>query len=273
VAHPVIAWATLPHRFGRFCFIVLANLAPPFPGFGAWLASAASRYRTGPIMTTITREVKANHPDANAPGSARPDWLGPSLRTLLQPDFDAACADLMHLVENSFTPSVVVGIRTGGWIVAGSMVRAASTPLLVLPLTSRRAATAAKSRLPLFRTLLAALPRPVLDVLRRLEHRWLIKPRVGRVPDQWADRTEADAIASAIEGMVEAPHILVVDDAIDSGVTLATVLGLLREVCPRGTEIRSAAVTQTLENPIVKPDYVLFHGTLCRFPWSFDARG
>ena len=35
----------------------------------------------------------------------------------------------------------------------------------------------------------------------------------------------------------------------------------------------SAAITQTLENPKARPHYVLFHNTLCRFPWSFDANG
>ena len=64
---------------------------------------------------------------------------------------------------------------------------------------------------------------------------------------------------------------LVADDAVDSGTTLSTVLGLLGDVCPPGSEIRSAAITQTLDNPTTSPDYVLFRGTLCRFPWSFDA--
>ena len=68
-------------------------------------------------------------------------------------------------------------------------------------------------------------------------------------------------------------RILIADDAVDSGVTLATVLRLVDDVCPAGGEIRSAAITQTLENPTARPDYLLFRGTLCRFPWSFDAAG
>ncbi len=35
----------------------------------------------------------------------------------------------------------------------------------------------------------------------------------------------------------------------DSGVTLAAVLALLRDIAPAGSEIRSAAITQTLEHP------------------------
>jgi hypoxanthine phosphoribosyltransferase len=200
-------------------------------------------------------------------------WLGPPLRTLRQPAFDTACAELMRLVEEQYAPTLIVGIRTGGLIVAQSMVRAAASPLLVLPLTCRRASTGVKSRVPVLRGVLAALPTPVVNLLRRLEHRLLIAPRGSRARPQQIDHAEAEAIAAWVAGSARRARILVADDAVDSGVTLDTVLGLLRRLCPRGTEIRSAAITQTLENPKARPDYVLFHDTLCRFPWSFDANG
>jgi uncharacterized protein len=200
-------------------------------------------------------------------------WLGPPLRTLRQPAFDTACAELMRLVEAQYVPTLIVGVRTGGLIVAQSMVRAASSPVLVLPLTCRRAGTGVKSRVPLLRSMLAALPTPVVNLLRRLEHRLLLAPRGTRAPPQQIDHVEAEAIAAWVAGSSRRARILVTDDAVDSGVTLATVLGLLHRLCPAGTEIRSAAITQTLDNPKVRPDFVLFHNTLCRFPWSFDANG
>lgn len=112
-------------------------------------------------------------------------WLGPPLRTLqgrtLQgPDFGRACADLMRLVEVDYAPTLIIGIRTGGLVVAQAMADAASPRLPVLPLTCRRVTTAAKSRLPLLRTLLGILPRPVVNQLRRLEHRIGSSPRVAR---------------------------------------------------------------------------------------------
>ena len=81
----------------------------------------------------------------------------------------------------------------------------------------------------------------------------------------------AAALAERLGALPMPVRILVADDAVDSGTTLASVLHLLADICPPGTEIRSAAITQTLENPRARPDYVLLHGTLCRFPWSFDA--
>ena len=59
-------------------------------------------------------------------------WLGPPLLTLQGPDFDRACADLMRLVEADYAPTLIVGIRTGGLIVAEAMALAA-TPRLPVP--------------------------------------------------------------------------------------------------------------------------------------------
>lgn len=217
-------------------------------------------------MLALTESVKTL-----APAAGRANWLGPPLRTLHQAEFDVACAKLMRLVEANFAPTVVVGIRTGGLTVARAMVRTAATNLPVLPITCQRAATAAKGRLPWLRPLLAALPRPLVDFLRRLEHRLLIIRRTRKPPMQMIDRAEGAAIAAMLARSTETPCVLVADDAVDSGVTLMTVLRLLREVCPAGIEIRSATITQTTEHPAVRPDYVLYRGLLCRFPWSFDA--
>jgi len=199
--------------------------------------------------------------------------LGPSVRTLLRPAFDQSCADLMRLVEADYAPSVIIGIRTGGLVVAEAMAHVAAASLPVLPLTCRRASTDTKSRLPLLRTTLGALPRPLVNLLRRVEHRYVTAGRVRQSSEQVIDQAELAAIGAYLAAGASPARILVADDAVDSGVTLATVLELLQGIVPAGSDIRSAAITQTLEHPKTFPDYVLFHGTLCRFPWSFDAAG
>ncbi len=216
-------------------------------------------------MTTTTPDFISRSAEPTA------TWLGPPLLTLPRPDFDMACAALMRLVEVQYAPTLVVGIRTGGLIVARSMVLAASSPLLVLPLTCRRASTEVKSRLPLLGHLLAALPRPLVNLLRRLEHRLFTAPGARRETRRQIDHAEAGKIAAWVAASSQQARVLVTDDAVDSGATLATVLELLRKLCPPGTEILSAAITQTLDTPKVAPDFVLYRNTLCRFPWSFDA--
>jgi hypoxanthine phosphoribosyltransferase len=201
---------------------------------------------------------------------ARVQGLSSPLRTLHGETFEQACADLMRLVEADYAPLLLVGIRTGGLVVAGAMASAASRDVPVLPLTCRRPTTATKSRLPLLREILRLMPLALLDLLRRIEHRRLAARSRQVSPE--VDHAEADAIGDYLARIDQPARILVVDDAVDSGMTLARVLQLLRAVCPSGTELRTAAVTQTLDHPQVRPDYVLFH-ELCRFPWSFDAKG
>jgi len=195
----------------------------------------------------------------------------PLVRTLDAAAFDAACAELMRMVLRDGRPEALVGIRTGGLVVAEAMARSVTDPPPVLPLTSRRAGTGAKSRIGLLPRLLKALPRPVVDRLRLLELRLLSRRRRRTIQEQHVDQPEADAVRARLAGLPPGSRVLVVDDAVDSGVTLAAVLRLLRETCDPGIDFRSAVITVTLDDPLVEPDYTLFRGVPCRFPWSFDA--
>jgi hypoxanthine phosphoribosyltransferase len=112
-----------------------------------------------------------------------------------------------------------------------------------------------------------------VDGLRWLEHRLLTTRRRSQAKIQLIDHAEAAAIGQHLAQGAPAAHVLVVDDAVDSGVTLATVLRVLRENSPSDTQFRSAVITVTLAQPLAEPDFVLYRGVLCRFPWSFDATG
>jgi len=207
--------------------------------------------------------------DIGAP-SARPGATY-SVRTLKQGDFDAACASLMRTVSQDYEPTLLVGIRTGGLVVAEAMARSVGRPPTVMALTCRRPGTAAKSRLPLLHEMLAILPKEAVDTMRILEHRLLSPRRQRQAKPPNVDRAEAAAIADHLRNAHSLQRVLVVDDAVDSGVTLATVIELLRGVCLEATEIRTAVITVTLKQPRIMPDFALYHGVLCRFPWSFDA--
>ena len=201
-----------------------------------------------------------------------PTGLAPAplaTRTLDQAAFDAACAELMRMSERDYAPALLVGVRTGGLVVAETMARGTSLP--VLPLTCRRPTTAFKSRVPGLKPILATLPEPLLNALRRAEHRLVSSHRRGVQPTQ-IDLNEAIAIGNWLRILGCGARVLVVDDAVDSGITLATVLQTLRGVCPPAVELRTAVITLTTQEPAVIPDYALCRGVLCRFPWSFDAR-
>jgi hypoxanthine phosphoribosyltransferase len=115
------------------------------------------------------------------------------------------------------------------------------------------------------------LPEPLLNALRRAEHRLVAGHREAVQPTQ-ISLAEAIAIGNWLRILSRGARVLVVDDAVDSGVTLATVLQTLQSVCPPEVEVRTAVITVTIEDPVVAPDYALYRGVLCRFPWSFDAQ-
>ncbi|HTW72132.1 MAG TPA: phosphoribosyltransferase family protein [Acetobacteraceae bacterium] len=210
--------------------------------------------------------------EAATPRSPPPVARG-LINTLDPPRFAAACASLMQQAMDRFDPDVLVGVRTGGLVVAEAMADSVQNRVPVMPLTCRRASTSAKSRFGLLPAVLAVLPQAVVDGLRWLEHRLLSALRRRKSTPQEIDHAEAMAIGEYLTAHAAARRVLVVDDAVDSGVTLSTVLRLLREAAPGGTELRSAVVTVTLDQPLVEPDFALYRGVLCRFPWSFDAAG
>jgi hypoxanthine phosphoribosyltransferase len=187
--------------------------------------------------------------------------------------FDEVCAELMRHVTDDHRPDVLVGIRTGGLVVAESMARAAGGALPVLAVTCRRPSSRHKPTSSRVRHLVAQLPRPLLDQLRLVEHAILTRrPPSAPHDDYRFDEREMHDLDAWLASSGEQPSMLIVDDAVDSGTTLSVVLGAIRGRAPRGAAIRSAAITVTTERPLAWPDYTLYHRQLCRFPWSLDAR-
>ena len=195
--------------------------------------------------------------------------------TLDEGAFRDACRRLWTAATAASSPDILVGIRTGGFVVAEAMIAAAAhdCPLL-LPITRRRASTARKSGNAWIGKLLRRLPYSVTDRIRLLEHRAIAGRRARRkaaaTPDKlWEpDAAEAGALADAIRARPGA-RVLVVDDAVDTGTTLRAVRALILSIDPRA-DVRSAVLVTTTDAPIAKPDMSLFNDVLCRFPWSHD---
>lgn len=186
--------------------------------------------------------------------------------------FDEVCAELMRHVLDDRAPDVLIGIRTGGLVVAEAMAKAAGGTMPVLAMTCRRPSSRHKPTSSRVRHLVAQLPRPLLDQLRVVEHALLTR-RPPTVPhgEYQFDESELHDLDAWLAASGAAPSMLIVDDAVDSGTTLSVVLGAIRRRAPRTAAIRSAAITVTTERPLVHPDYALYHRQLCRFPWSLDA--
>ena len=184
--------------------------------------------------------------------------------------FAEACAELRRQVDARFSPALLIGIRTGGHTVALAMRDSAAGALAVAPLTCRRASTRAKAGVPGLTAVLTRLPRPVLDQLRRFEHR-LLTSRNRPPGERTLDAAEAAALRAQLGALPAGSCVVAVDDAVDSGATLAVVMEFAGAAVPPGVAVHSAAITVTTDAPIIRPDIALYQGVLCRFPWSFDA--
>lgn len=179
--------------------------------------------------------------------------------------FTEACCRLSQSVTASgFIPKAVVGIATGGAVVAEAMPMDGAKRFAV---TCRRPGSRAKGGL--FRRVVGRLPRRVADWLRIAESRCY--EMTGRLR---APHVPVVTLPPSLrEWLLENPHasVLVVDDAVDSGATLRGVLDAMARVAPEA-DVRSAVITVTRANPITDPDFALYRDrTLVRFPWAADA--
>lgn len=179
--------------------------------------------------------------------------------------FALHCRTLAERATADYSPDLLVAIERGGLHVAQEMLTSGVLAADLVTVTAHRPATAVKRRWNL-RAPLSRLPRPVANGLRLLEHHVRLATTTrtsGRAPDVVADAQVRARIAAS-------ERLLVVDDAVDSGATLAAVLQELRSVTE--AEVRSAVLAVTFPAPAVIPEYAVHRkGVLLRLPWSDDA--
>lgn len=171
------------------------------------------------------------------------------------------CNELINMaVTSGFSPDVIVGIPSGGTEIGRIMRDLApegcryNECVIIRPSSKKK-----KSRL---KRILPYLPTFILNFLRiceaKISFRFSSRGKINKVeiPDEIALYN----------------RILIVDDAVDSGATLNTVYNAIHKIAPYA-QIKTAAITVTLSNPIRDTDFSIFHNnTLVRFPWSMDAK-
>lgn len=177
--------------------------------------------------------------------------------TINNTEFCRLCHELEAKVRGSFAPDAVVCIASGGTYVGKEIFR----DLPHIDVSARRPSTKKKNSSPRLMAFVRALPLWARNMLRRAEaHALSFK------------KAEAYPIELPVSSLNGFKHILVVDDAIDSGATMLSVVRALNRVNP-DAEIKKAVITVTTKRPLTGADFALFtNKTLIRFPWSNDNR-
>lgn len=120
--------------------------------------------------------------------------------------------------------------------------------------------------------MLPHVPIWILNTMRLTESR-LLKLYQFFTPNRKAPKVELPAPLEEILKSKPSPEILLIDDAIDSGITLWGISNAMKAVNP-SVKIIIMAITVTTRKPKVMADYFMYNdSTLVRFPWSKDYKG
>lgn len=185
--------------------------------------------------------------------------------TLNNKEFKSECLRLKEMVERSdFDFDTLVGIASGGCYVADEFAFK-STFSIALHRPGHEIKTSPLTKL------LAYLPAWFNKALRTAESKWLAYR--DRNLSQTSELKEVEVPRDLKLHLQQgASKVLVVDDAVDSGRTMASVVEAIKKVAP-DAEIRTAAITITRRHTIMTPDFALYSPpTIIRFPWAPDVR-
>lgn len=181
--------------------------------------------------------------------------------TLHPADLDSASEKLAEAIA-PFEPTIIVGILSGGGEV-GRRVSAHFPAAEYHEVALQRPSTRSKHHI---RRLLRLLPTWLADMLRRYESR-----RAAAASPRRRQVTLPESLVRELSSP-EQKNVLIIDDAVDSGVTLLSVAEAVREEAP-DADIRTGVLTVTTDNPAISPDYALWRDNrLLRFPWSLDYK-
>ena len=160
----------------------------------------------------------------------------------------AACAR-----AGEFAPDVIVYVETGARLLAHALGERMAVP--VVPVWVQRGGHGLKQKLA---PLAARLPVALRDALRRAEE----ISGVHRL-------TRRKTAMRAKESLV-GKRVLLVDDASDTGRTLAAARGLVLASGVAAADVRSAVLAATTPRGQAVVDFFLFDRN-CRMPWSADS--
>ena len=180
--------------------------------------------------------------------------------TLSQDIFREKCFSLVSKID--YQPQLIVGVLNGGGFVLDEFKL---SPVFkdcifdTLKVSESHNIKKVKKFVDFF---LKLTPYFLLNILRNIEQYFV--NRAIEKSDELIDLSSS----KSYQGV---STILIVDDALDSGRTMDLVIRSIKNV-NENAEIRTAVISWTNIESLVKPNYFIFENKLVRFFWSKDFK-
>jgi len=184
--------------------------------------------------------------------------------TLNNNAFKKKCSELIEKID--FQPDLIIGVQNGGAFVLNEFKISGKFGGADFEVVKIQRKDNFKNNF-FAKLFLKYIPLKLADKLRVYEH--------SQVMDSLRSLTEKQLLSLEINSDIDhqkAPKsILLVDDAIDTGSTMFVVKNNLARIFG-DCQIKTAVISWTIPESIVKPDFYIFNDVLVRYPWSKDFK-
>lgn len=195
------------------------------------------------------------------------------VKNVLGTDFDLCCEELGKQIKNQgFSPNLIIGVLTGGGYVGHNLYnyfRKDNPHLLYKETKLQRGSTKLKSKSNI-KIILKQLPYTILNIIRILEVEILELKAKFITPSRYGTlKLDSETIKFLKEGN---KNVLIVDDCIDTGMTLKIIKDYISKEFNESNNIKLAVITTAHRHPIITADFSLYNRVLIRFPWAYDTK-
>ncbi|WP_100612055.1 phosphoribosyltransferase [Confluentibacter lentus] len=184
--------------------------------------------------------------------------------TLNIKDFKQTCLELVAKID--FYPDIIIGVQNGGAFVLNEFKDVKKFDCAHFEMVKIQRKDNFKNNF-FAKILLKYMPLKIADYLRVYEHNQIKDSLKNLTKEQLLNRE----ISCSISVSKPPKKILLVDDAIDTGTTMFIVKNNMVRIFD-DCEIKTAVISWTIEESIIKPDFYIFKDVLVRFPWSKDFK-
>lgn len=184
--------------------------------------------------------------------------------TLNNEAFQNSCKTLFSTLDDDY--DLVIGISKGGeYVLEAFALNTINKAIQFKIISIQRPSTTGFKKNKILRHLLKLLPYTILDLLRVYEAK---KAQKNIATNISMPNVSIDLVDLNLKSIKK---VLVLDDAVDSGVTLTKVVEAISKIIPEAIVV-TAVLSWTNSRSLMIPNHYVYKDALVRFPWSLDYK-